>query len=341
MKTDIKRLKEVLKKIKETKIGIYGDFCLDAYWVLDPRGSEISLETGLPAKAVAEQYYSLGGASNVAANLAALKPKEIHAFGIYGNDIFGREMISQLKNINVNTNGMIVQNENFDTYTFSKILLNGKEQPRIDFGTYNKRSEVTDKILLTAIAEAVKSVDIFILNQQVPDSITNLSFIEELNKIIKSNHDKIFILDSRHFAGKFENVSYKVNNIEAAKLSDTKIDDPEKISNDTLVEIAKKLNTKTNRPVFITRGENGMLAFDKNGLYEVEGIKLKEELDIVGAGDTVLSALACSLGAGCNIQESIDLANLAAGVTVQKLHTTGTANEEEIINLYNKIYLSK
>ncbi len=341
MITTLERLKEVLKKIKETKIGIYGDFCLDAYWVLDPRGSEISLETGLPAKAVAEQYYSLGGASNVAANLAALEPKEISAFGIYGNDIFGREMISQLKNINVNTKGMIIQNENFDTYTFSKILLNGKEQPRIDFGTYNKRSLETDKRLIQEIKNSVNKVDVFILNQQVPYSITNLSFIEELNKIIKINNDKIFILDSRHFAGKFENVSYKVNNIEAAKLSDTEFDNHEKICNDDLVKIAKKLNAKTNKPVFITRGENGILAFDKTGLHEVEGIKLKGELDIVGAGDTVLSALACSLGAGCTIQESIELANLAAAVTVQKLHTTGTANGEEIINLYNRVNLSK
>ncbi len=333
MITTLERIKEIFEKIKETKIGIYGDFCLDAYWVLDPRGSEISLETGLPAKAVAEQYYSLGGASNVAANLAALKPKEIRAFGIYGNDIFGREMISQLKNINVNTDGMVIQKDNFDTYTFSKLLLNGKEQPRIDFGTYNKRSKESDDLLLNEIKKAAGEVDIFILNQQVPGSITNLEFIANLNEIIKDNPEKIFILDSRHFADRFENVSYKVNNLEAAKLNNSNFDDKNLISDNELKEIAKELYSKTQKPVFITRGENGILAFDSSGYNSVEGIKLDVELDIVGAGDTVLSALACTLGAGCTIQESIELANLAAGVTVQKLHTTGTASAEEILKL--------
>ncbi|MCP5061745.1 MAG: carbohydrate kinase, partial [Ignavibacteriae bacterium] len=70
MNTTIKRFQEIFENIKETKIGIYGDFCLDSYWVLDPRGSEVSLETGLKALAVSNQNYSLGGASNVVANIA-------------------------------------------------------------------------------------------------------------------------------------------------------------------------------------------------------------------------------------------------------------------------------
>ena len=114
MITTIDRFKEIFKQINETKIGLYGDFCLDAYWVLDPRGSEISLETGLQAESVKKQYYTLGGASNVAANISALKPKELKVFGIYGTDVFGKEMIFQLKSINANTNGMIIQKENFE-----------------------------------------------------------------------------------------------------------------------------------------------------------------------------------------------------------------------------------
>ena len=337
MTTTKERFKEIFEKIKETKIGIYGDFCLDAYWVLDPRGSEVSLETGLKASAVAEQYYSLGGASNVAANLSVLNPKEIRAFGIYGDDVFGKEMISQLNSINVNTDGMIIQTDNFDTYTFSKLLLNGKEQPRIDFGIYNKRSDKSDNKLIEAIKNAVDEVDIFILNQQVPNSITNLEFIKNLNEIINNNSEKIFVLDSRHFADKFENVSYKVNNLEAAKLSGAFLKDNAIYDNQELEQIAQELYNKTNKPVFITRGENGILAFDNSGFNSVEGIKLDTELDIVGAGDTVLSALACTLGAGCNIQESIELANIAAAVTVQKLHTTGTANEKEILALLGTI----
>ena len=337
MSTKISRFKEIFEKIKETKIGIYGDFCLDSYWVLDPRGSEVSLETGLKALAVSNQNYSLGGASNVVANIAALNPKVIKTFGVYGDDVFGKEMISQLKALNVNTDSMIMQNEDFDTYTFSKLILNGKEQPRIDFGTFNKRTSETDKQIIENIKNSINEIDIFIINQQVPGSITNLQFIDDFNNLINDNPEKIFIIDSRHFADKFKNVSYKVNNIEAANLSNFNYDDPNKISKTELIEISKKLYSKTNRPVFITRGEEGILAFDETGKNEVEGIKINAELDIVGAGDTVMSAITCAIGAGCNVQESIELANLAAGVTVQKLYTTGTASANEILSLCETI----
>ena len=44
-------IKTLLEKIKNARIAIYGDFCLDSYWILDTRGSEISVETGLQAEA--------------------------------------------------------------------------------------------------------------------------------------------------------------------------------------------------------------------------------------------------------------------------------------------------
>ncbi len=337
MQTNFERFKEIFKKINETKIGLYGDFCLDVYWVLDPRGSEISLETGLHAQAVKKQNYSLGGASNVAANISALKPKELKLFGIYGSDVFGSEMISQLKSINADIDGFVLQKENFDSYTFSKLILNGKEQPRIDFGTYNKRSVESDEKLLDNIKNSINDLDIFVINQQVQGSITNQEFIDGLNEIIKNNSDKIFILDSRHFASKFKNVSYKVNNKEALILANKNDVEKTDLTDKELKNIAEKLFERTNKPVFITRGENGILAFDKSGFCETSGIKLNCELDIVGAGDTVFSAIACALGSKCSLQETIELANLAAAVTVQKLYQTGTANEKEVLDLFEKI----
>ncbi len=337
MITTIERFKEIFKQINETKIGLYGDFCLDAYWVLDPRGSEISLETGLQAESVKKQYYTLGGASNVAANISALKPKELKVFGIYGTDVFGKEMIFQLKSINANTNGMIIQKENFESYTFSKRILNGKEQPRIDFGTYNVRTEESDNLILENIKSSIKDLDIFMINQQVPGSITNQKFIDGLNKIIEENPDKIFLLDSRHFASKFNNVSYKLNNKEAAYLSSNEYLDKRDLQVGDLMHIADELFSKTQKPVFITRGENGIIGTDKNGFCETFGIKLQGELDIVGAGDTVFSAIACALGCKCSLQETLELANVAAAVTVQKLFQTGTASADEILDLLVKI----
>jgi bifunctional ADP-heptose synthase (sugar kinase/adenylyltransferase) len=96
-------LPEIIEKIKDVKIAVYGDFCLDAYWVMDPAGSEVSVETGLQAEAVASQKYSPGGAGNVVANVAALKPKELKVIGVIGDDIHGRELVRQLEQMNADT----------------------------------------------------------------------------------------------------------------------------------------------------------------------------------------------------------------------------------------------
>ncbi|TFH16069.1 MAG: carbohydrate kinase, partial [Lentisphaerales bacterium] len=75
------------------RIGVLGDYCVDAYWLLDETAVELSLETGRPTHAVCAQQYSLGGAGNVAHNLAALGVGAVRAFGVVGDDVFGREMI--------------------------------------------------------------------------------------------------------------------------------------------------------------------------------------------------------------------------------------------------------
>lgn len=328
-----KNIEQTLDKIRNANIILYGDFCLDAYWVLDPRGSEVSVETGLKALAAGSQKYSLGGASNVAANIAALKPRQIKIFGVAGGDIFGQEMIRQLKSIGIDTSGMVIQKENFETYTFSKLILEGNEQPRIDFGTYNKRSRATDEAILNNIQYNINEADIIVINQQVPGSITNKEFINGLNKIIKEHPEKIFIVDSRHFASEFEGVSLKTNELEAAHLNgiETKLDDVFNIKD--VKKFALALFEKHNRPSFISRGKYGLVACDTDGIHEVPGLQFLKKLDTVGAGDTALSAIACALAAKINTQGAIEFANFAAGVTIQKLFQTGTASREEILEV--------
>ncbi len=327
------RIREILARIRDVKIAVYGDFCLDAYWLLDARGSEVSVETGLQARAVAKHYYSLGGASNVVANLAALEPAEIRVIGAVGDDIFGRELRRQLHELKVDTTCLVVQKENFDTVVFGKPYLEDSEQPRIDFGFFNKRSEATDKALLDGIASALETADALIVNQQVPGSIANESFIEQANRLFAQSGDKIVLLDSRHYGGKFKDIYRKTNDIEAARLNGVKVASNDVLQLSDVKEYARKLYRQFNRPVFLTRGPRGIISVDSGGVGEVPGIQLLKKLDTVGAGDTVTSALALCLAAGCSALEAAQFANFAAGVTVQKLFCTGTASGPEILKI--------
>jgi rfaE bifunctional protein kinase chain/domain len=330
---DEHRIKEIADRIKDVNVAVYGDFCLDAYWVLDPRGSEVSLETGLQARAVGRHYYSLGGASNVVANLAALEPATIQVIGVIGDDIFGRELIRQFGELGVDTTRLIVQREDFDTVVFGKPYLEGTEQPRMDFGFFNRRTEQTDRTVLDGISGALETADSLIVNQQVPGSITNQSFIDGANALFDDFSDKVILLDSRHFGHKFRNIYRKTNDFEAAHLNgvEVKLDDVLTLSD--VKRYAANLHRQFKKPVFLTRGSRGIVTVDADGIHEVPGIQLLKKLDIVGAGDTVTSALALCLGAGVSPCEASEFANFAAAVTVQKLYQTGTATAAEIIEI--------
>jgi phosphoglycolate phosphatase-like HAD superfamily hydrolase len=96
---------------------------------------------------------------------------------------------------------------------------------------------------------------------------------------------------------------------------------------------AENLYRQFSKPVFLTRGSRGIITIDSEGYHEVPGIQLLKKLDIVGAGDTVTSALALCLGAGVRPAEAAEFANFAAAVTVQKLFQTGTASGDEILEV--------
>jgi sugar/nucleoside kinase (ribokinase family) len=319
----------LLDKIADVRIAVYGDLCLDAYFILDPRGSEVSVETGLSGEAVAKQYYSLGGGANVIANVAALKPKAVRAIGAIGGDLFGREMRRQFADLGVDTAGLVEQAERFDTTVFGKRVLDGAEGARLDFGFFNERSEQTDLALLESLRDALDWADAVIVNQQVPGSMSE-RFVEGLNTLLHERPDAIVLLDTRHYGDRFENVIRKTNAVEAARLCGVDADYSDVVPYDDLKTYARQLFERSGRTVFCSRGPRGILGVNRNGLFEEPGVRIAGKTDPVGAGDTAASALACAMAAGATPREAARLANLAASVTVRKLYITGTASPEEV-----------
>jgi len=330
---DTQRIKEILARIKDVKVGVYGDFCIDAYWIMDPRGSEVSVETGLQGQAVREHYYSLGGASNIAANLAALEPASMQAIGAIGDDIFGRELTRQLHELDVDTKHLVLQKTDLDTVAFGKQYFEDEARPRIDFGFFNKRSVATDRALLKGIREVLRTVDVLIFNQQVPNSIPNDAFIEEVNAICEEFADRIVLLDSRHYGERFKGVFRKTNDLEAARLNGIDVHPGDVLRSVDIEKYARKLYEESRKPVFVTRGHRGILVVDSGGCQHVPGIQLIGRLDTVGAGDTTVSAIALCLAAGITPSGAAEFANFAAAVTVQKLFRTGTASGAEILEV--------
>jgi len=320
------RLREILGGITNISVGIIGDFCLDAYWELDISLPEVSIETGKQTRAVRQQRYSLGGAGNIASNVSALRAKSVHAFGLVGNDVFGREMLRLLDHYSIHPDGILVQPEHFDTPVYAKPIIGKEEQKRLDFGRFNTFADGTVERLTKTLRKSLPLLDVLIINQQLMNGVCSVQMTQRVNEFALEFPEKILIADSRHRAHLIHHMIRKLNAAEALAEG----------SSETLRTRILEIAAATHHPVFITRGEEGIMASDGSVVYEIPGIKLTGDIDAVGAGDTTVAAIACTLAAGGTVQEAAEIGNLAAAVTVQKLRQTGTASPEEISALLGR-----
>ncbi len=322
-------LAELLGRIPKARIGILGDFCLDAYLLIEPAASELSLETGLPTKAVLAQRYSLGGAGNVAANLRALGVRQVAVFGVLGDDPFGWQMLRLFEQEAVDVRGLLVQREGWQTPTYTKPYEGEQEGNRIDYGNFNSLAEETAQALLAALEERLGEMDVLVINQQLARGIHTPRFRDALTDLVGRHLGFPVLADSRSFSEEFHGTLRKLNEREGARLCG-----PPAARRGGLAgarRIAEELYRRWNRPLFLTRGEFGCLVQDEEGSHEIPGLAILGPTDPVGAGDSMLAGIAAALASGEDPQGAAELGNFVAGVTVQKLRTTGTATPAEVL----------
>src|SRR5207253_1653658 len=94
----------------------------------------------------------------------------------------------------------------------------------------------------------------------------------------------------------------------------------------------KRLAALAGRPVFCTRGEEGILLAEPGpgDVQLVPGYPVAGPIDSVGAGDTTSAGIACAVAAGLTLAEAAAFGNLVASITVQQIGTTGTAKPEQV-----------
>ncbi|MBN1834264.1 MAG: HAD family hydrolase [Spirochaetales bacterium] len=321
----------ILDRLPGLRFGVVGDFCLDAYLAVNPEAGEVSLETRLVTQPVSEQRYSLGGAGNVAANLRALGAGSVEAFGVTGPDPFGAEMRRTMGQWGIGTAGLLVQPRRWHTHTYTKILVEGREQPRLDYGNFNELEPDTARQLLGAVERALPGLNVLIINQQVLRGVHTAEFRSELAGLVARHPGTTCLLDSRDHSDEYGSVYRKLNAREGAAIGKGGgAGNEEEVPDREARAIALRLFQRWGRPLFLTRGSRGCLVVDESGCREVPGLLILGRTDTVGAGDSLLAGLGAALAAGRPPLEAALFGTLAAGVTVQKLFQTGTASAQEV-----------
>ncbi|MGI5869848.1 MAG: bifunctional heptose 7-phosphate kinase/heptose 1-phosphate adenyltransferase [Kiritimatiellia bacterium] len=319
-----------LEKLGRGRIGVIGDFCLDVYWHADMTKSELSRETPHFPLPIVQERFSPGGAGNVTANLLALRPAEVHALGVFGDDWRGTALRDLLEKEGARLDGIVADATRM-TNAYVKPLRKGfadhvvHEDPRLDFINSDSLSPATEAKLLAALDALAPRIDVLCVCDQLPFGCVTANVRARLATLGRQGLP--IIVDSRDRIGLYEGVIAKVNNIEAAKVFQGQI--PETAFD----RLAMALEERTGHAAVVTVGERGCHVSEQGQVQHVDACRVEGEIDFCGAGDTFLSGFAASLAAGFPLHTAAVVACCCSAVTIRKLRTTGTATREELASV--------
>lgn len=321
-------IEAVLNGFKGISVAVIGDFCIDAYLVLHGDKGEISVETGLRTRSVKEIRFELGGAANVAKNLSVLGVGNVFAFGIIGDDVYGREMCRQLDSLGIDRTGLLVQKTGWSTNTYTKPYSDFREEPRIDIGNFNTPDKDISEDVLSRFESALKNMNAVIVNQQLISGISTRWFRKRIIRIIKKYPKTVFIVDSRAYSDEFDGAMRKINLSEAANVLGFNLKEP--VDDDSIRKVSDELHDRWKQTVFITMGENGIAVKNEEHLELIRGINTSGAVDTVGAGDAIVAGIAACLGSGMKHHDAARFGNFCAAVTITQRFTAGSPFPDQV-----------
>ncbi|MCF8035162.1 MAG: hypothetical protein K9K66_04160 [Desulfarculaceae bacterium] len=339
MSIDRDTLSDVLAKIKDTKICVVGDFYLDRYslGIMEV----ISREAPIPIIRLKSQdstRYLPGAAGNVALNLADLGA-QVSAIGIVGHDHNGRILTDILQERGIDTSGMVEVSDRltgaFEKFYASAYHSRVQQVARVDTESAKAISSSQEQQIIDNIAAMLQVCDGLVVADYAEilgTGVVTDNVLAFLDKEITAS-GKVAIGDSRLRVDQFKGLTCVPNDYEAAMAAGIyQSHTSHEIGGEVVIEAGKILVEKLHSDLFITRGEKGIIFFDRQGAYtRVPTVPLDGEIDPTGAGDSVASAIAASLCAGASPVHAAEIANLAARVSVGKVGITGTAKPPEIL----------
>src|SRR5438445_332910 len=182
------RLKRLIPRLRGKRIGVLGDIMLDRY--LWGTATRLSPEAAVPVVDFVEQSECLGGAGNVAANIAALSAKA-EAFGATGNDEPGRALQKCLRAAGIADKGVIADSKRV-TAVKTRIIARHQQVVRVDHERREPLRGETQEKLLRLLFTALKRLDALVVSDYDKGLITD-DFAERVLSAAHQLHVPVFV----------------------------------------------------------------------------------------------------------------------------------------------------
>jgi D-beta-D-heptose 7-phosphate kinase/D-beta-D-heptose 1-phosphate adenosyltransferase len=309
---------KILNEFKKQKLLIIGDLILDRYiW---GKVNRISPEAPVPIVEVTDENFLLGGASNVANNIASLGG-QTSIIGVAGNDRAGEILIKMLQEKSIKCRGVICSSR--PTTVKTRVIAHNQQVVRFDREDKNQIDGKVFKELINCIRHELPDHDAVIIS----DYKKGIVSLELVREVIKNSKPKnIFVaVDPKvgHFHY-YKNVSLITPNTnEASIASGIEIKDER-----SLINAGKTLLKRIScDAVLITRGEHGMSLFRKDEVVHIPTVA-RNVYDVTGAGDTVIATFTIAYASAADMRDAAIIANHAAGIVVGEVGTAVVTLEQ-------------
>lgn len=310
-------LARALDALEGVRVLVAGDLMLDHY--LSGDAERISPEAPVPVVRVREERHLLGGAGNVARNIAALGGSPV-LVGAVGDDDPGRAVSALLEREGIA--GHLVVDRKRQTTIKTRIIARNQQMLRVDREqsgplTGKALDALVDLIALHAPGCAAVIVSDYgkgVVCKAVMDAVRNVPG----NPVVLVDPK---VVNAALYAGAD---LLTPNAKEAGEMAGVSASGREGVLRAGHA-LYKKLRCSG---LCITLGPEGMAVFEKPGrVFHVPTVA-RSVFDVTGAGDTVISVLALALGAGVDLLTACVLANYAAGIVVGQVGTAAATRPD-------------
>jgi rfaE bifunctional protein kinase chain/domain len=319
------RVTAVLDGMRQRRVVVVGDAMLDVYLIGDC--DRISPEAPVPVVTVHERRHAVGGAANVAANVAAIGA-QVSLVATIGDDRRGQQLRTEIAAAGIQDLGIITLADR-PTTSKTRVVARGQQLVRIDEEEDTGLEGDSQEQLLAAARQLLADADA-VLIEDYNKGVLTPKVIETVLEIAKARGlPSVVDPKFRNFFAYRGATLFKPNRRELEAALGAAVDLEHA---DALPQAMERLDVQN---LLLTLGSAGMVLVARDGAITRIPTVAREVYDVSGAGDTVTAWTGTALAAGASVREAAELANYAAGIEVGK-SGVAVVSRGEVLDLYER-----
>lgn len=318
--------KKLFNEFGDIKAGVIGDIMLDTYWW--GHVERISPEAPVPVVSLERKEHRIGGAGNVALNLASLGAR-VATFSVIGTDEEGRMLEGLLRTEKIDT-GYLLKSDTRITTSKARIMGRNQQMLRLDSETTRDLSPEEEDQLLSQVekylTEEKPQVMVF---EDYNKGVLTTRVIREIIALCEKSGVVTAVDPKRKNFFSYQGVTIFKPNLKEVKEGLNLLLDEVRLP--TLQNIHAQLLKKLQHHIsFITLSEKGVF-YQDDVHSDIIPSHLRNIADVSGAGDTVIAVAALVYAVTKDIRLMAEIANIAGGLVCEEVGTAAI-NKDRLLN---------